>query len=117
MIVVDEKDLLKLGVDKKIVKRIRQDAPEVAIPKSPEVTKNTGATLDLIKAINDLVKKPSDKGVDLSPVVEAIYNIQESQLNVMQLLEKKITTKAKKFEFTVIRNAQGSIHKITATEL
>jgi hypothetical protein len=115
MIIVDEQDLLKLGVEKKIIKRIRQDAPEVV--KSVEVDKNTGATLELVKAINELVKKPSE-GVDLSPVVEAIYNIQESQLNVMQLLEKKMDApKAKKFEFTVVRNAQGSIHKITAKEL
>lgn len=115
MIVIDEKDLMQLGVDKKIVRKLRKDTPESS-PKV-EIDKTTLATLQLVKVIKELVNKPGNNNVDLTPIVEAIYNIQETQLNVMQLLEKKIEApKAKNFEFTVVRNKQGSIHKIMAKE-
>ncbi len=121
MIVIDEKELKKLGVAPKLVKEI-QKAEVIPLPsiKSAAVD-NTKATQALVEVINKLVNnvnKNKSNSPDLTPIVKAIYNIQETQLNVLQLLEQKITPqKNNSFEFLVARNKQGFIHKITAKEI
>lgn len=122
MIIIDEKELRKLGVDKKIITAAKEQMNEDVNTIKTEVDQNLVATLALANAVKDLATKPvgKSKPVDFTPVLEAIQNIQESQLNVLQLLEKKLeapAAKPKTFDFKVIRNKQGSIDRITAKEM
>jgi len=112
MIILEKEELASMGVD-------IDEAKKTKSPFAKKVDENAKATAELAKAIKQLASKPVAANVaqDLTPIVEAIHSIQETQLNVLQLLEKKIeTSKPKSFDFTIARNKQGSIHKIIAKE-
>ena len=120
MIVINEKELKKLGVAPKIIKEVKK-VEVIPSPVKTATTDNTKATQSLVKVIDTLLNnlnKNKTTPPDFTPIIEAIYNIQETQLNVLQLLEQKITPqKNNSFEFLVARNKQGFIHKITAKEI
>ena len=112
MIILDKNELKKLGVSEAAIREHTAKKP----PSPPkEVDENTKATLSLVKAIESLVTAPTSQ--DMTPIIEAIKEIQDSQLAVLQVLEKKIEQpKPKSYDFYVARNKHGSIHKITVKE-
>lgn len=115
MIILEKDEMKKLGIsDADILKAQKRSDSK---PLTKKVDENAKATSKLADALNNLANVSGDKGEvqDLSPVIEAIRTIQESQLNVLQLLEKKVTL-SRDVDFTVIRNKAGGIHKIQARE-
>jgi len=119
MIVKTDKELRALGITPKVIKKVQKVSQIPVIPGKDTASANINATNALTVVIHNLTKSISENQStpDLTPIIEAIYNIQETQLSVLQLLEKKIEPeKLKSFDFFVARNKHGFIHKITAKE-
>jgi len=119
MIVIEENQLKALGIAPKVIKKVQKVSQIPVAPTKDITSANITAANTLSVVISNLTKSISENQTtpDLTPIIEAIYNIQETQLNVLQLLEKKINPKSvKSFDFFVARNKHGFIHKITAKE-
>ncbi len=119
MIVLDNDELLKLGVSPAEIIKAQDRSVKNTKAIKKEVNNNSVATLELAKAIKTLANSSKEAiPQDMSPLIQAIHDIQETQLNVLQLLEAKIKPAAPKtVDFFIARNKHGSIHKITAKEV
>ena len=111
MIPVDEKEFGKLRINKKIVGDIKK-------PKAPpvkEIDENTKATLALAQSIKQLAerKDPIPEKQDLTPLLDMITKIQETQKDIIAALLKEPSKK--KWDFTV-KHSDGRTTKIHAVE-
>lgn len=112
MIVVEEKELLKMGLSKKVLDRKAAPAQE---EKKVKVDANAKATAELAEAIKQLAGKPEPQGQDLSGVVEVMRQTQQTQAQILTMLQKP--EKPKKWDFKVMRDPKGGIERIVAKEV
>ncbi len=81
---------------------------------APKIDVNAEATKELANAIKELSATKAD-ALDLSPLINALTTVQESQ---SKLIENMQTTRTKKetWEFAFKRKNKGEIEKIFAKE-
>ena len=112
MIPVKESDINKLSINKKIVSEVKK---KLSVPLK-EIDANLQATLKLTDAIKN-ISIPQDIQ-DLSPILEAIYKIQDTQKDIITTLlnENKKNKEQKTWKFSVERDGKGEISNVLAEE-
>ena len=104
------------GKAEKIVARQKELADKLA-GKRELLDKNIEATMELAKAVKVLAERPPEAStpeVDLTPVLESIKAVQETQLALLR--EMRTGKGAKTFNFKIERTDLGKIRQVVVHE-
>ena len=110
MIEITKSELNKLLLQKKATLKSKPAPKTKPVPKP--VDANVVATKELAAAIKTLAEQKPEAQQDLSPVLDAVVKIQQTQSELIQMLGQN--KPAKEWSFAVKRDGKGVITSISA---
>ena len=120
MIILEDNELTKLGIEQKVIDKLEQN--EDYLPFEEEESASTMALLELASSIKSLAEKTTTSpeiNFDTSNIAEAIAKVQETQTELIKALAETRLSKREKrvWDFSVLRDMQGNIKSIKAESI